>query len=210
MKQVKLLILSILLGITLSAAGVPPDTYAPGKTITVNGSTYICREFYGAVQLNNTANKLTDVMQIKTDGSPMLLKGPNKYEAPVDFGRKIKSTIFSCLTFPEFEMVKEEMLVITMYIDSNNGWVTEVNFGIRLDTKYATLLPDRYYRLEQALKNIRFTLTEEGRTYNYNVCIVPLIIPEGFTIDPSESLPIIDNVFQESVDTITVFRDQMN
>jgi len=195
MKQLKLLVLGILLGVTLSVAGAPPDTYAPGKTIIVKGNTYVCREYYGAVKLhNNTANKLTDVPQRTTDGSPRFSKGPNQYEVSVELGRKIKSTIYSCLTLDEFEKVKEEMLLITMYIDSNDGKVTEVDFSIRLDTKYATLPPDRYYRLEQALKNIRFEMTDEGRKYNYNVCILPLIIPEGFYIDRSEALIPMANV----------------
>jgi len=205
MKQIKLLVLSILLlSVTLSIAKPPVNTYAPGQTIVVNGNKYICyEEIKGHVtKLYNAANKWTFVDHAKKDGSRIQLHGPKTYTWTLELGKKIRMTLFSCLTFSEFEMLKGEVMQVIMYIDSNTGVISDVEFNIFLNRypKYAMLPPDRYYRMEQKLKrNILFTLTEEGRTFNYDICAISLIIPEDFEIYPCDALPSIGNVFQESI-----------
>ena len=155
--------------------------YSPGAIIPVgvNGSTatYACYdEFPGtdAVVLHNKSNTLTVVKQRKTDGSPMQVEGiKNYYTIPPAKYSTIHNTIASFLTAEDKQRIKNNKnssVLVSLYINSNTGAVTEVNFFFLTNEVFGTIPPETYYKIETALKkDFSVNMLAEGKKLNYNI-----------------------------------------
>ncbi len=155
--------------------------YVPGKTFDnvngVSGLTYTCYDNMGGIILCNQKNTLTFVSQEKTDGSKMNIHGEHYYDMSSSMANMTYNTVNKYLTNSEKARVKGERLIVCLYLDSNTGGVKEVNYRFSRNSPYATIPPERYYQIEQALKkNFKVSMLPEGKKLNYNLSICPFKI----------------------------------
>jgi hypothetical protein len=120
------------------------------------------------------------------DGSPLKYDNfdfdaePTSWIKPADFYSRMMDIVKSYVTVSDQQLVKGDMLIITMYINSDTGLITEIKFSfVPYRNGWCRLVPEKFYKIEQALKkDIKFTMTAQGRKFNYNICGVPIIFPK--------------------------------
>jgi hypothetical protein len=187
MKTIKTLMLMCI--VTLFAiSGTAQNYYAPNKVINGNGFTYICHKKRGALYtLCNQQNVWTFKPRTMKDGSPIRYEGieigaePEPWISTDELATKMFESFKSCLTPADQQLVKGDVLILSIYINSDTGMVTEVDFEFLPSDKWAYLAPEKYYAIEQAFKkNLKFTITAEGKKFNYNICSVPVKIPKNW------------------------------
>ncbi len=132
-----------------------------------------------SVLLYRKSNTLTFTEQVKKDGSPILVDGePQKVvSTPEDF-KRLFLTITDCLTAEEKNRAKGDRMIVSLFISPNTGTVMEVNFSMYPSNNgFCTIPPERYYQIEQTLKqNIKYTVTDNGKKYNYILIWIPVKI----------------------------------
>lgn len=147
--------------------------YTQTKTFNENGYTYQCDVAPSKlVQLYNKENKLTYTKWVfkDTGKEPPMPYDINDVEEDRWTKRKCYSIVNSAFSTAEKQRVKGEELDICMYIDSNTGKVTEVNFIFLANDNLATIPISVYRKIEvELIQNIWFITTTEGKKMNYLV-----------------------------------------
>lgn len=147
--------------------------YTQTKTFNENGYTYQCDVAPSKlVQLYNKENKLTYTKWVfkDTGKEPPMPYDINDVEEDRWTKRKCYSIVNSAFSAAEKQRVKGEELDICMYIDSNTGKVTEVNFIFLANDNLATIPISVYRKIEvELIQNIWFITTTEGKKMNYLV-----------------------------------------
>ena len=175
MKNIKISLITICSILLLQGVMAQNYDYRDGRRFDyvngVAGATYICySKIPGGVILYNENNYLTFVNQKKMDGSKMLIHGDDYYDIPDSKLGMVYDIITSHLTVAERNRVKEPVLTVRLYIDSNTGKVREVNFHFLTDEGFATIAPATYYKIETELKSkFSVTMLPEGRKLNHNI-----------------------------------------
>ncbi|MDR3188354.1 MAG: DUF5043 domain-containing protein [Prevotellaceae bacterium] len=163
---------------------VAQEYYAPGKVINGNGFTYVCSDQYeSTILLYNKNNVFTGEPQRKKDGSLVGLDEIRPYKRTPELATKIFKAISSCLTPTDRVTVAGELLLLAMYIDSNTGKITEIDYNFFLhENAWSRLAPEKFYLIEQSLKqNVTFEILPDGKGLNYNLCGTPVKVPNcGF------------------------------
>ena len=210
MKRIKILFTAIGSMLLLQNGMSQTNYYAPGKTFNnvngVSGMTYICCEHMGGITLFNPQNtliscgpqnKLTFVRQQKIDGSNMDSRRSDYYDMSPSMVSRVRNTVNQYLTSSEKARVKGEWLTVSLYLDSNTGCVKEVEFRFLGNSQYATIPPERYYQIEQALRrDFKVSMLPAGKELNYNLYFYPFEIrkiEEFYTIKQ-----VLDNTQTES------------
>ncbi|MDR0812067.1 MAG: DUF5043 domain-containing protein [Paludibacter sp.] len=153
--------------------------YSPSQTIIRSNFTYACSgNAGGVVTLRNQNNTIINTPQAMKDGT-RFTGTDDGVPAPYTTSLKvinIYNIITSCLTQSDINKVKGEVMLLSMYINSDTGIIMEIEFDITLfDNKWCRIEPEKYYAIEQALKsNITFNITEQGKKYTYNLCWIPV------------------------------------
>jgi hypothetical protein len=184
-----------------SLNSVAQGYYAPGRVINGNGFTYVCsNEEGGPITLCNRKNVLTNEPQRKKDGSRVGLEQVEPYKKTPELATKIFQAISSCLTPTDRVTVAGDRLILSMYIDSNTGEITEVDYYFSLyGNAWARLAPEKYYLIEQSLKqNVKFEILPDGKGYNYNICATPVKVPNcgiytPHLTDPTKFIEVVDD-----------------
>ncbi len=175
MKKIKIVLIAICSLLLLQNGTSQTYYYAPGKTFNnvngISGVTYTCYDDIGGITLYNTQNTLTFVEQKKTNGSKIDFED-DYYDVSLSMLNIIFNTINQYLTNAEKARVKGERLIVSFYLDSNTGNVKGVNYFFPTNSPYATIPPERYYQIEQALKkNFKVTMLPEGKKLNYGLYV---------------------------------------
>lgn len=148
--------------------------YNTTKTFNENGYTYQCDVTSGSkeVRLYNKSNQFTYILPKYKDGSPLAPRYWDKYVHLLEDDNWTKplcnSIVNNAFSTAEKLRVKGRELSVTMYINPDNGRVSEVKFWFLTDSPYATIPVSVYRTIETNLKNqIWFTSTTEGKKFNY-------------------------------------------
>ena len=147
--------------------------YDVSKTFYENGYTYQCEVPPSKlVLLYNKENELTHTKWIFKDTGKEPPFPYNIDDAKDDTWtkRKCYSIVNNAFSAAEKQRTQGYKLGICMYIDSNTGKVTEVDFNFLATNPFATIPISVYREIEVELKkNIWFTTTAEGKKMNYLV-----------------------------------------
>jgi hypothetical protein len=181
MKTIKTCMLICIVALS-TISGMAQDYYAPGKVINGNGFTYVCKKDIGGILLYNNLNTLTFTEQKNKDGPPIKYEGfefADKMEPYIldkTIVDKMVNAITSCLTAADKQLVKGESMTLSMYINSDTGVITEINYYfIPYRNAWCRLAPEKFYKIEQALKkDVKFTMTAGGKKLNHNICAIPV------------------------------------
>ena len=170
----KLVVTILIFAIYASGISAQEKYYQSTKTYHENGYTYQCDVAESRIAtLYNKENKLTNVDQINKitgDFPNSLSRKKNQLEVETWTKPKCFSIVNNAFSAAEKQRVKGSEFTITMYIDSDSGKVSEVNFRFSIIRPYATIPVSVYRKIEVELKkNIWFTPTEEGKKINYLV-----------------------------------------
>ena len=174
----KTIILLSLLGcfFTLNMAA-QTNYYTHDKTFYENGYTYQCDVVEGSqmVTLYNKNSKYIYVEQINRYTGEKL--DPNKQSPLVDDSwtkPKCFAIVNNAFSPEEKKRIKGNELIITIYIDPDNGKVADVEFMFVTFNPYATIPVSVYREIETEIKkNIWFTVTPEGKKQNYIMLFWP-------------------------------------
>jgi len=126
----------------------------------------------GSVTLSNRENRFTNARQT-IDGRPSTtadVRSGMVLLEPDDWTRPLAMQIVNEAFLPQHvrEVHPGDPLQITMMICSQTGEIMEVNFRFHRRSGYATVPPNIFWRIEQALKEqLRFTPTADGRRLNF-------------------------------------------
>lgn len=146
--------------------------YKVDRTFYENGYTYQCdvNEKSQRVLLYNTENKLTYVDQIiKSTGKPISLDDCTaSFEKDNWTKDRCRTIVRRAFSSDERKRLQGYGLYVAMYISSETGRITEVNFDFVTFNPLATIPVSVYRQIETQLKeNVWFTPTEYGRGLNY-------------------------------------------
>ena len=146
--------------------------YKVDKTLYENGYTYQCdvNEKSQRVRLYNVENKLTYVDQIvKSTGKPIPLdECAASFEDDNWTKDRCRTIIKSAFSSDDKKRLKGYGLYVAMYISSETGKITEVDFDFVTFNPLATIPVSVYRQIETQLKeNVWFTPTEYGKGLNY-------------------------------------------
>ena len=146
--------------------------YKVDKTFYENDYTYQCdvNEKSQRVLLYNTENKLTYVDQIvKSTGKPISLDDYTASFEKDDWTKdRCRTIVRRAFSSDERRRLQGYGLYVAMYISSETGRITEVNFDFVTFNPLATIPVSVYRQIETQLKeNVWFTPTEYGRGLNY-------------------------------------------
>jgi len=147
--------------------------YNDTKTFYESGYTYQCDVTNGAVTLYNKDNQYTYIKQTYKNGSPLgpeYWNGSKVYLLENETWTKplCHSIVNNAFSSTEKSRVKGEKLLITMYVNPDNGIVSEVNFWFSTNRPFATIPLSVYRSIEINLQDqIWFTPTTQGRNLNY-------------------------------------------
>ena len=146
--------------------------YKVDKTFYENDYTYQCdvNEKSQRVLLYNTENKLTYVDQIvKSTGKPIPLDDYTASFEKDDWTKdRCRTIVRRAFSSDERRRLQGYGLYVAMYISSETGRITEVNFDFVTFNPLATIPVSVYRQIETQLKeNVWFTPTEYGRGLNY-------------------------------------------
>lgn len=170
----KSLIILITFAVCALKISAQVNYYESARIFNENSYTYRCDVAESRlVTLYNKENKLANVDQInKITGKFTSALYSNKRQLQEDTWTKPKcfSIVNNAFSEEEKQRVKGSEFTITMYIDSDSGKVSEVDFHFSIIRPYATIPVSVYRKIEVELKkNIWFTPTEEGKKLNYLV-----------------------------------------
>ena len=147
--------------------------YTTTNTFYETGYTYQCDvDIAEMVTLYNKSNKLTYVDVVyKATGklfSPTKPEEYNVFEDDTWTKQLCHSIVNNAFSKSEKGRVKGRKFSITLYINSDTGKVTEVNFNFTTFSPYATIPISVYRKIETELKSkIWFTITTQGKRLNY-------------------------------------------
>ena len=146
--------------------------YKVDKTFYEDGYTYQCdvNEKTQRVLLYNIENKLTYVDQIvKSTGKPISLDDyTTSFEKDNWTKDKCRTIVRRAFSADESRRLQGYGLYVAMYISSETGKITEVDFDFVTFNPLATIPVFVYRQIETQLKeNVWFTPTEYGRGLNY-------------------------------------------
>lgn len=147
--------------------------YESTRTFNEEGYTYQCdvAAEISFVRLYNKKNKLTYVLQrdsTKIGPTPMYYSYKGKVEDEDWTGPKRIEIVNDAFSKLEKKRLKGSKFTILLYIDSNSGQVSEVEFQFSSFWPCATIPVSVYRKIETELKeNIWFTPTAEGKKLNY-------------------------------------------
>lgn len=174
MKTIKKTLASLLISLLFSANIVAQTNYyTTTQTINQSGYTYQCDVVQDSkmVTLYNKENKLTYTNQIyKATGKERPLFNNPDDVLDDDWTRtKSEKIVNSAFSADQRNIVKGEVLFISMYISPETGKVMEVSFNFTCKgDPFATIPVSVYRKIEIDLKNcIWFTPTSEGKKLNY-------------------------------------------
>ena len=146
--------------------------YKVDKTFYENDYTYQCdvNEKSQRVRLYNVENKLTYVDQIvKSTGKPIPLdECAASFEDDNWTKDRCRTIIKNAFSSDDKRRLKGYGLYVAMYISSETGKITEVDFDFVTFNPLATIPVSVYRQIETQLKeNVWFTPTEYGKGLNY-------------------------------------------
>jgi len=170
--KLAVIILCVLFGISNSVAQT--NYYNVTKAFNENGYVYQCNVHNIDVSLYNKSNLLMFSDHTYKDGKPvgdLYREGKSRtYFVQDDTWTKPKaySIVNGAFSATEKQRLKDHVLSITMYINSDSGNVVEVEFGFLTVSGFATIPVSVYRKIETDLKSqIWFTPTAEGKKLNY-------------------------------------------
>ena len=168
----KRLIISIIATIFTLGLFAQTNYYKVDKTFYENGYTYQCdvNEKSQRVRLYNVENKLTYIDQIvKSTGKPIPLdECAASFEDDNWTKDRCRTIIKSAFSSDDKRRLKGYGLYVAMYISSETGKITEVDFDFVTFNPLATIPVSVYRQIETQLKeNVWFTPTEYGKGLNY-------------------------------------------
>ena len=146
--------------------------YKVDKTFYENDYTYQCdvNEKSQRVLLYNTENKLTYVDQIvKSTGKPIPLDDYTASFEKDDWTKdRCRTIVRRAFSSDERRRLQGYGLYVAMYISSETGRITEVNFDFVTFNPLATIPVSVYRQIETQLKeNVWLAPTEYGKGLNY-------------------------------------------
>ncbi|MCE9236863.1 DUF5043 domain-containing protein [Bacteroides thetaiotaomicron] len=147
--------------------------YSTTKTFNENGYSYQCDvDIAKGVTLYNKENRLTYTKWIfkDTGKEPRIPYNINDVIDDTWTKPKCFSIVNNAFSVAEKERTKGNELDVCIYIDSETGKVTEIDFYFTTVSPFATIPVSVYRKIELELKkNIWFTTTAEGKRMNYLV-----------------------------------------
>ena len=146
--------------------------YKVDKTFYENDYTYQCdvNEKTQRVRLYNKENKFTYVDQIiKSTGKQRSMNDSSDSFEDDDWTKdRCRTIVRRAFSSDERRRLQGYGLYVAMYISSETGRITEVNFDFVTFNPLATIPVSVYRQIETQLKeNVWFTPTEYGRGLNY-------------------------------------------
>ena len=171
MKTIILLsLLSCLLTFNLTAQ---TKYYTHDKTFYEDGYTYQCDVTEGSqmVTLYNKNSKYIYVKLINRYTGKKISREEELLSPLADDSwtkPKCFSIVNNAFSTQEKKRIKGNKLIVTMYIDPDNGKVADVEFMFATFNPYATIPVSVYRKIETEIKkNICFTVTDDGKRFNY-------------------------------------------
>ncbi|MDY3978791.1 MAG: DUF5043 domain-containing protein [Tidjanibacter sp.] len=167
MKNIMLLV-SILM---LSAfAAEAQNYYYNGPTAVGDSVTYNIKVAVGPViELSNINNRYDKIEQIRLDGKTINSLDVKRYSAKnEDATDNAVRAAFDAEHVQWFYEGDEPRPTIILIVDPNSGDVIEVRFMFNNETRWGTVSPNYFYRLEQEIKrNVKIVVTGDDKNYNY-------------------------------------------
>lgn len=147
--------------------------YDKTQTIKEEGYTYQCDVIEKAkyVRLYNKDNHFTYADQVNRNTGEIITIAEEKekqFENDTWTRPKCVSIINDAFSVAEKQRVKGQGVIIILYIDSDSGKISEVEYQFLSIGPYATIPVSVYRKIEVELKkNIWFTPTKEGAKRNF-------------------------------------------
>jgi len=145
--------------------------YNTAKTFYESGYTYQCdMEPGNSLYLYNKENKFTyaDMIDRYTNKKISFRDHKSSLENDNWTRSKCRSIINAAFSSAEKQRIKDEPILIYIYIHPDTGKVIEVKFWFTRNDPYATIPVSVYRKIETELKEkVWFVPTTEGKKYNY-------------------------------------------
>jgi len=176
-----------LLGCMLLATGASAQTFHYNTTRTFHeaGFTYQANVSpTGMVVLFNANNRHDpNLRQTYRDGSPLppFSRDPTPLITPSGTMPIVENIVWNALTPAERQRMGDWPLSVRLYVNqaATTPQPVEVKFGFSTTSPFATLPVSVYRRIElEILREVRLMPTERGRTRNFNVRTIPVILSE--------------------------------